>query len=578
MIDIAAPWVIDDPLSDRYPVYTRGNVEEVTPNVITPLQWTGFSGPFTEEAWKRALIEFGAFEADEFRERMQDIQAVIHGYCYINLSVQWVFGVRMPGADPEAMSREYLGARADAPVYEPHAGDEAPHLTVRMGRSVQRIFVDDPNPILLASAESAKQLRDERPHLATLTEAELLERHRRVIERHYVPVVTRHFHLVYASSIVAGALGSVLAALDDPSIGVRLMSGLGGVASAAPADALWALGRRVACSSRLTAEFDAGPGGVVRRLEERPDSDAAAFLAAFADFLNESGSRATSEYEAMPDSWETHPAIPLVLIDRLRLQPQDHDPQVRRGRLAAERTALRSEVRRRLAPEHRDGFDSALSAVERYMPAREQSKTTMVRLLHEARLPMREIARRAVGRGQLSSMQDLTMLTLAEVEGLAADPASRWDLVAERWEWHGRLQALEPPYIVVTGKVLSPDQWSTRQVTTHQVAKPGEVLVGVGACPGTATGPARVVQDPSDAGDLQPGEVLIAPQTDPGWTPLFLSAEAVVVDVGNQLSHAAIISRELGIPCVLAVDGATERIANGTVVTVDGSTGTVTVQ
>ncbi len=83
--------------------------------------------------------------------------------------------------------------------------------------------------------------------------------------------------------------------------------------------------------------------------------------------------------------------------------------------------------------------------------------------------------------------------------------------------------------------------------------------------------------DPSDPGDLGPGDVLVAPLTDPSWTPLFVPVEAVVVDVGGQMSHAVIVSRELGLPCIVAVTGATRSIPDGALVEVDGAAGTVTV-
>ena len=83
-----------------------------------------------------------------------------------------------------------------------------------------------------------------------------------------------------------------------------------------------------------------------------------------------------------------------------------------------------------------------------------------------------------------------------------------------------------------------------------------------------------------DAGDpagLEPGDVLVAPQTDPSWVPLFVPASAVVVNVGAMGSHAMIVSRELGIPCVVSVADATDIIPDGAIVTVDGTTGTVTI-
>jgi pyruvate,water dikinase len=84
------------------------------------------------------------------------------------------------------------------------------------------------------------------------------------------------------------------------------------------------------------------------------------------------------------------------------------------------------------------------------------------------------------------------------------------------------------------------------------------------------------VHDLGDAGALRSGEVLVAPATDPSWTPLFLMAGAVVVERGGPLSHAAIVAREFGLPAVLNARDATVRLADGMIVDVDGSAGTVT--
>ncbi len=92
--------------------------------------------------------------------------------------------------------------------------------------------------------------------------------------------------------------------------------------------------------------------------------------------------------------------------------------------------------------------------------------------------------------------------------------------------------------------------------------------------PGTSL---RVVTDSHDPTALEPGDVLVAPITDPSWTPLFVPASAVVVDVGAPLSHAIIVSRELGIPCVVSATDATKRIPDGARIQVDGDTGVVTI-
>ena len=101
------------------------------------------------------------------------------------------------------------------------------------------------------------------------------------------------------------------------------------------------------------------------------------------------------------------------------------------------------------------------------------------------------------------------------------------------------------------------------------------MLSGVAGSPGIARGLARVVLEPADPGALAPGDVLVAPNTDPSWTPLFMAAAGVVVNVGGQISHAIIVSRELGLPCVVSVTDATVRIPDGAMIEVDGTTGTV---
>jgi len=99
-------------------------------------------------------------------------------------------------------------------------------------------------------------------------------------------------------------------------------------------------------------------------------------------------------------------------------------------------------------------------------------------------------------------------------------------------------------------------------------------LFGTPASAGTIAARARVVMDPVGA-RIEPGEILVAPSTDPGWTPLFLTAGGLVMEMGGSMSHGAVVAREYGIPAVVGVAGATERITTGQLITVDGAAGTV---
>jgi rifampicin phosphotransferase len=103
----------------------------------------------------------------------------------------------------------------------------------------------------------------------------------------------------------------------------------------------------------------------------------------------------------------------------------------------------------------------------------------------------------------------------------------------------------------------------------------GDEIAGAAASPGRATGRARVVMDAYVDEPPEPGEVLVAPITDPGWMPLFVGVVAVVTEMGGELSHTMIVSRDLGIPAVVGAVGATSSIATGDLVEVDGSRGVV---
>ena len=103
-----------------------------------------------------------------------------------------------------------------------------------------------------------------------------------------------------------------------------------------------------------------------------------------------------------------------------------------------------------------------------------------------------------------------------------------------------------------------------------------DVLVGQAVSPGVVEGIVRVVLDPRNA-QLQPGEILVCPATDPGWTPLFMTAGGLVMEIGGMITHGSVVAREYGIPAVVGVADATARIASGQRITVDGSAGTVTI-
>ena len=169
------------------------------------------------------------------------------------------------------------------------------------------------------------------------------------------------------------------------------------------------------------------------------------------------------------------------------------------------------------------------------------------------------------------------MLLDEELDDYIAVPSSFAERLGERRAAWKELWSLEPPYFVEGDKGVPPLSSLARKGAAEiTVAVSGDVLAGSPGCAGVARGTARVLLDPGDPLALEPGDILVAPNTDPSWTPLFVPAAGVIVDVGAMNSHAVIVSRELGIPCAVSVVDATKRIPDGSLVEVDGGTGTVT--
>lgn len=575
---MAERWIVDDEPSERYPIYTRGNVGEVFPDPVTPFSASFAITPYSEPGWRDALVRSGIFTEGEFDPDHNEIIGIFGGYCYLNVSINRISGVRVPGMTPEMIDLALYGSQPGIPPYEPQPGDDDPDRATAAFEWLIWIMTATELPELAEEEALTKQLREERPDLAALSDAELVTYVRRLYDEHFRQLFGQHIYISTAVQIPLGIITQVCAAVGDPSLAMRLVAGLGDVESAAPSFVLWELGRQVARSDVLTSEFDAGVPGLLDRLEgARGDGEVDTFLGALAAFLREYGSRGPNEWDTTSHTWETRPELALAAVDRMRLLDDGEAPDGHHAERVSDREAVAAEVAALLAgqPEVLEQFQQALASAAVFFPGRERSKTNAVRFIHETRVALHELGRRMVAAGHFGQLDDFGMLLADELDDFLADPAAFSGTLRERRARYDELAALEPPF-VFAGEQPPVETWERRDAHTEAVAAAGDVLTGISGCPGQATGVARVILDPADPSALAPGDVLVAPITDPSWTPLFVAASAVVVDVGAQLSHAIIVSRELGIPCVVSVTGATRKIPDGAVVTVDGTAGTVT--
>lgn len=545
--------VTDTELSSRHPLYTRANVGEVFPAPVAPatrslLLWE------SELGWRDAYARMGAFDLDEFPADEFCILGVAGGYCYLNASVMRLFGERAPGLSWRTIDEQFFGAQPGIPDYEPMPGDHRPDLTERLEQTFGWVFtvhdVDD-MPRLTEHRDRTVALRRQRPDFSTMTDREVWD-HTHALYPMHRELFSEHLFVTTLTTVPVGVIQQVATAVGRPDLVMPLIAGVGQVDSAEPSYAMWRL-------SRLD-----------------PDSDE--FGEAFAAFLVEFGSRGPNEWEARSPTWETHPAIALAAIDRMRHAPASAEPMANQRERAAQRADAAATLMALVDgdPETVAQLAAAIAASGAWLPARERTKTNNIRLVQEIRVPMRELGRRFVERGVFDEIEDFGFVLFEEMdELLGATPGALTDRIRERRAAHADMSLREPDF-VFAGSPSDPSAWPARADVTVATLAGGESIQGFPGCPGVAEGRARVLLDSTDPSALEPGEVLVAPSTDPSWTPLFVPACAVVVDVGAALSHAIIVSRELGIPCVVSATDATRRIRTGSLIRVDGSTGTVT--
>lgn len=564
-------WVVDDEPSRRFPIYTRGNTGEVYPNVITPLCGSIVKGPIAL-GQAQAFREMGAVVAGDLDETDRAVlTGCFGGYLYANLSIGRLMGARAPGMKPSDVDTQMFGT-SDAPPYRRQPGDRNLRATARLAGLMTRAL----------RGPDFSWLAHERADIAAWTSSRPDPRHASTDEllatvdqgAAHLPSLMRSLLLASAFGGIGASLIERLAANADPVITAKTAGGVGDVESAGPAGALWHLARLVGESPALTAAFDAGPG-----IWERIDALGAAaqtFRDSFDEFLARFGSRGPDEWELASHTWATDPDIALAAVERLR-HTNAPDPATVAARLAAERADALETVRRSIPAPARRVFVRAAQTVAEGAAGRERAKGTIMLAAFSMRLALFELIRRAQEAGAPDHREDCWLVTRGELESFIDRPAEFGDVIAARATQRDLLQARIPPF-VFEGRIPDPMSWPLRSAPSAlSVAQAGDQLAGLGVSPGVARGRVRVITDPADPGRLEPGDVLVAPITDPAWTPLFLVANAVVCDVGANLSHAAIVARELGIPAVVAVPHATERLGDGSTIEVDGTTGSITV-
>jgi rifampicin phosphotransferase len=288
------------------------------------------------------------------------------------------------------------------------------------------------------------------------------------------------------------------------------------------------------------------------------DPRAAIFMQAFNKLLEQHGARGQG-WEFILPTWRERPESPLALV-RSQLAGDAASPEEMAARSATRRHVATEEALSKLPPEQIERFHRLIKALEGYVDIREGRAYWQMTAAGQARGLLLRHGERLVERKQIDRADDVFFLVPEEFEDGGLRDLRR-TVAARREEWE-RWRQVEPPLLIGAGAAAS--------------SPPLDEMRGVPGSRGTISGRARILQDVEDEHRLEQGDILVCVMTTPSWTPLFGVAGGIITETGGPFSHPAITAREYGIPCVVALHEATKLIADGQFVTIDGSTGVVT--
>ena len=542
-------------------VWSNANVGEALPGVATPLTWSVLS-QFSDLGFRRA---FGAMGCTV--PRNAELVGDFRGRIYINLTEFSAIMSQIPWIHPSTLVR--LGGGQYAAELDAVMADRSSRgFVLRLPQTVSR-YVRENFRLSARIEEFERYFAEERTRIGSIDprilEPSGLDRMLGDVE-HLLDETGSIMLTAYANLLSAVlALLAILRlfARDQGSGFYRdLLSGLEDVSSARPGFVLRQIAHLARSEPEVAARIRSAPPGDLRVADLPPGRT----RDALGRFLEDYGHRGVREAEIAAPRWAEDPTLMFAALRShldSPLGPSARERGLRDAREDAERRLARS-VPLPLRP----AVDKLLDVVRRFTRMREQLRGHVVEVLGMFRRVALETSRRIESREPEAGPDAAFFLTLAEVRRVLFDENDRVAIRVQRRKLeHERNRKLPEPPTTFVG--FPPEDAS--------IVATAKRLKGLAASRGIAEGRVRILNDPAQAADFEPGEILVVAAADTGWAPLFLAASAVVTELGGPLSHAAIILREYAVPAVVNVTSATRSLKDGDIVRVDGDAGTVEV-
>ncbi|MFP6615925.1 MAG: PEP-utilizing enzyme, partial [Candidatus Hydrogenedentota bacterium] len=300
----------------------------------------------------------------------------------------------------------------------------------------------------------------------------------------------------------------------------------------------------------------------IKRREMSPE-----ILACWDDFVRRFGCRGPLEMELANPKYGEAPGLALRQIASIARGGSDFNPRDMQRKQIARREQAYETLLEILPRRKVKRLRKAYVVCVRYAASRELIKHHIMQVYERVRKLLLHRADEFIEAGRLDTREQIFDLGIDDVDRASKDPD--FDVraaAAERGAFSRKLKAHVrhfPMFIDSRGRILR-----------APVKREEGAIVGAAVSPGIARGPVKVLNDPFEK-EVQPGDILVAVTTDPGWTPLFVPAAAVILEIGGELQHGAIVAREYGKPCVSGIQDVTSQFEDGQIVEVNGDTGVV---
>jgi phosphohistidine swiveling domain-containing protein len=360
---------------------------------------------------------------------------------------------------------------------------------------------------------------------------------------------------------------------DEQQCAKRLLAGLGVMEDANSGLDLWRLALSSDSNQQLKDIILSNDDWQTNRAKLQQIEPGRKFLMQWDEFMDRHGFHCRAEIELFNARWSETPDYILSLLRSYVGSIGKIDPLENHIKSEQQRERLAHKCRKRLRnPLKRLFFNFLLARAQWGSVFRENIKCEIVRLIANLRTMLAELGRKFHKESILQNPEDIFFLKLEELEPVIQGRAGFevTATIAERRAEYDHWQTVIPPGTIV-------GQYDPNQSSSEPLDPDAEVLKGLAVSAGVVTGKARVILRTDTNEQVLSGEILVAPFTEPGWTPYFVPAAAIVMDQGSLLSHGSIVAREYGIPAVVNVGFGTKIIKTGQEIQVDGNAGTVTI-